>query len=314
MILNARTAGVLLWLTCGTAYPQEPHTIKVWPNEAKLNDVVNIQIDNVAAFVAAAGAGKTPVYVPYLGDIPLRGSRLESFDKNRGILSFTLLRGPDATSRDAWNHVLGNFGGQANANPKPLLSVGVDGVGPIQSNGAQFTLIVFPEPQSPIALIILALLIVGLLALALRTDILKDPAPAAGGRVTWSLARCQMAWWTLIVLASFVVIYLVTGDLTVPASSLVLLGISAATGLTAVKITPTSTPEKQANPTGFFRDLLWENGAPTLHRFQLLAWTLILGLIFIFQVVNNLAQPVLDATLLTLMGISSGTYIGFKFN
>jgi hypothetical protein len=43
------------------------------------------------------------------------------------------------------------------------------------------------------------------------------------------------------------------------------------------------------------------------------AWTLILGVVFIAGVFRQLAQPTLDSSLLTLMGISSGTYVGFKF-
>jgi hypothetical protein len=50
----------------------------------------------------------------------------------------------------------------------------------------------------------------------------------------------------------------------------------------------------------------------TFHRFQIVVWTLVLGIIFVSQVVTRLAMPTLDATLLTLMGISSGTYLGFK--
>jgi hypothetical protein len=50
----------------------------------------------------------------------------------------------------------------------------------------------------------------------------------------------------------------------------------------------------------------------TFHRFQIVVWTLVLGIIFISQVVTRLGMPTLDPTLLTLMGISSGTYLGFK--
>lgn len=38
-----------------------------------------------------------------------------------------------------------------------------------------------------------------------------------------------------------------------------------------------------------------------------------LGIMFISSVYNNLTMPEFSATLLGLMGISSGTYIGFKF-
>ena len=43
------------------------------------------------------------------------------------------------------------------------------------------------------------------------------------------------------------------------------------------------------------------------------AWTLILGVIFIGSVYKDLAMPEFNVTLLGLMGISSGTYLGFKF-
>src|SRR5438477_6935216 len=50
----------------------------------------------------------------------------------------------------------------------------------------------------------------------------------------------------------------------------------------------------------------------TFHRFQIVIWTLILGVVFVSEVLTKLAMPVFDTTLLTLMGISSGTYLGFK--
>ena len=50
----------------------------------------------------------------------------------------------------------------------------------------------------------------------------------------------------------------------------------------------------------------------TFHRFQIVGWTLILGVVFVSEVLSKLSMPVFDATLLTLMGISSGTYLGFR--
>jgi hypothetical protein len=48
------------------------------------------------------------------------------------------------------------------------------------------------------------------------------------------------------------------------------------------------------------------------HRFQIVVWTLILGVVFVSEVLTKLTMPVFDTTLLTLIGISSGTYLGFK--
>ena len=65
---------------------------------------------------------------------------------------------------------------------------------------------------------------------------------------------------------------------------------------------------------GFLRDVLSdETGGYSFHRFQIFAWTIVLGIIFVSSVYNGLTMPEFSTTLLGLMGISSGTYIGFKF-
>jgi hypothetical protein len=63
---------------------------------------------------------------------------------------------------------------------------------------------------------------------------------------------------------------------------------------------------------GVMHDLLAENNVISFHRFQIFVWTLILGIMFVASVYNELAMPEFSATLLGLLGISAGTYIGFK--
>jgi hypothetical protein len=63
----------------------------------------------------------------------------------------------------------------------------------------------------------------------------------------------------------------------------------------------------------FVLDLMQESSTVDFHRFQMVAWTLILGVIFCVAVIEKLGMPEFNETLLTLMGISSGTYIGFKW-
>jgi hypothetical protein len=71
---------------------------------------------------------------------------------------------------------------------------------------------------------------------------------------------------------------------------------------------------RRANPHQFLTDLLSEDGkSVTFHRFQIVVWTLVLGVVFVSEVLTRLAMPTFSSTLLLLMGISSGTYIGFKF-
>lgn len=62
-------------------------------------------------------------------------------------------------------------------------------------------------------------------------------------------------------------------------------------------------------------DLLSEdpaNGSYDFHRFQMLAWTLVLGFVFIAKVLSDKTMPVFDSNLLLLMGISSGAYVTLK--
>lgn len=78
--------------------------------------------------------------------------------------------------------------------------------------------------------------------------------------------------------------------------------------INALKVkTPPSTSK------GFFRDILSDAEGVSVHRFQIFVWTIILGVIFVVSIYRNLAIPQFSETLLALMGISSGTYIGFKF-
>jgi hypothetical protein len=74
--------------------------------------------------------------------------------------------------------------------------------------------------------------------------------------------------------------------------------------------------EKTVKPLpseGFFVDILSDANGISFPRFQIAGWTLVLGVIFIASVHRVLSMPDFDQQLLALMGISSGTYIGFKF-
>jgi hypothetical protein len=74
------------------------------------------------------------------------------------------------------------------------------------------------------------------------------------------------------------------------------------------------TPTAASGVTrGFLLDILADSSGYSFHRFQIFAWTILLGIMFVSSVYNDLTMPEFSATLLGLMGISSGTYIGFKF-
>jgi hypothetical protein len=246
------------------------------------------------------------------------------------------------------------------------------------------------------SLVIFALVIL-CLWLAVSSNLLRDATARRNpsGRYPFSLALCQMAFWLFILVASFLFLWVVTGEYnTMTFSELTLLGISASTGLAAVfinQIVPpcdtstlsfaelqerdvkvisetrkaaekafeealrtldskreqlTNAPDPAAaqkeiasatknadrlkqrvaelkdreryfGPGGpikqFFLDLLQERNSVDFHRFQMMTWTVILGVVFAFGVFQQLAMPKFDTTLLILMGISNGTYLGFKW-
>ncbi|HLG58643.1 MAG TPA: hypothetical protein VI485_25085 [Vicinamibacterales bacterium] len=64
---------------------------------------------------------------------------------------------------------------------------------------------------------------------------------------------------------------------------------------------------------GWIKDLVSDDTGVSFHRVQMAVWTLVLVIIFVFAVRDNVLMPSFDNTLLSLMGISSGTYLGFKF-
>ena len=70
-------------------------------------------------------------------------------------------------------------------------------------------------------------------------------------------------------------------------------------------VTPATAPASQ----NFFTDILSGPEGVSFHHFQVVAWTITLGFIFLAQVFNSLLMPEFDAMLLALMGISSGTYL-----
>jgi len=69
---------------------------------------------------------------------------------------------------------------------------------------------------------------------------------------------------------------------------------------------------KTLRSDGFLNDILNDVNGVSLHRFQIVVWTLVFGVIFWEKTYQDLAMPVFSATQLALIGISSGTYLGFK--
>lgn len=313
------------------------------PKSAGLGDRLTIKVNRLSQLIKESEE-KNAEIILYLDDYPIQGLYPVGKDPDRNELKFDLQRTAD--SAESWVALLG----QPTKLVKPVsVSVGLEGGHPIETKaraGNAMGLVVIRGDWLWVCIIGGAVVSVCLWRWGTRSQMLRDsgPTPPEGKLRPYSLARWQMALWFLIVLLSFLLIWAITGDYdTISSSVLVMMGISAGTALGVAlqdqgkeseserltriaaleaSIAAAATPAAKAalqedlaklTPTseGFFSDVLTDAKGASLHRFQMFVWTLVLALIFGYEVYNKLAMPDFGATLLALMGVSSGTYLGF---
>lgn len=254
--------------------------------------------------------------VLYFNGRALTGLYPEEVNLSENRLTFHLQRTPE--SKPAWENLL-----HEPVLRRPVsVSVGLEHQTPFETvfdYDHRLTFTVIPTTWGIAALILVVGLLILLVYLATQTNILRDRGPSpAGGYRPYDVGRVQTAFWFFIVSISYLCIWLITGDIdSLTPATLGLLGISAATALGPALITDAGnkTDQTSTNGTpsrGFFTDILSDADGYSFHRFQLVLWTTLLGLIFVASVYNNLAMPRFTGPLLALMGISAGTYLGFE--
>lgn len=188
--------------------------------------------------------------------------------------------------------------------------------------------------------------------IAIKTNMLRDKEPGKTEDEreltgendkeplrAYSLSRCQMALWTMMALIAYLFIWCLTGEYnaTIPASIVGMMGVSvttyvAASAIDSGKVKKNREKLRQAMDDrapraalrplvdratvcasdGFWKDIATSAEGASLHRLQFIVWTLALAVIFVVTVYRTLAMPDFDATLLGLMGITSGTYATLK--
>lgn len=241
------------------------------------------------------------------------GNEPVGIDAESGTLTFVLDR--TEHNRELWRPFL--YDPLFDPDVALHVSAGIHGERPLpRAPGANLEILLrklYVDWTTWIWLGFLFLFVVVMVLCAVRTDVLRDGPPTEDVRQPYSLGRAQMAWWFLLVVLSFTFIWLVTGDRdTIPPSILGLIGISSATALAAALIPRQSTEPATRRSQGWWRDLVVdERGAVALDRLQIVVWTLVLSGIFLYSVVWELTMPEFSGTLLALMGVSSGTYVGF---
>jgi hypothetical protein len=151
--------------------------------------------------------------------------------------------------------------------------------------------------------------LIGLCVLARKSSLLRDNP---GG--PYSLARTQMAVWSWALISAYFFLFVMSWDpaVDIPVSMLGLLGISATTYVAATLVDRSGSATPRPVSKGFLTDISGGEGV-SLHRIQIIAWTVVLVFVFTLQVFTKLSIPDFNPTLLGLLGLSAGTYVGFKF-
>jgi hypothetical protein len=314
------------------------------PVQAGIRDIIVVTVANLKDLASrsrcigtdgkpAAGCREQTISL-YLDGREIKGLLPESMDLTKNTLQFHIERA--TVSDEAWADLLG-------APPldhdlfylKPTaISVGLaDAYGvPSDVQKANFNLIRIHKSWFIVCSVALLGVLALLFWLILDSEILRDTGPVPSGRIRgwvfdrkkhkpYSLARFQMAFWFVLIVTSFLFIWLVTNAAdTITATALALMGIGAGTFLGAMaidagktelaKLTAAAQPRESK---GFLNDILTdESNGISFHRFQMFVWTLVLGVLFLYSVWNRLSMPEFSAMLLGLLGISDGTYLGFK--
>jgi ribose/xylose/arabinose/galactoside ABC-type transport system permease subunit len=243
--------------------------------------------------------------------MPIKGDKPESCDTTRGHVRYRLLRLP--ADDGAWHTLLGSPHGYLK---RIDVSVGSDAQFSVPTR-ATFQLEVIPRQQF-LAFLALVTFALGVFVYLCRTtSLVRSGTHPIPHERPYSLSLFQMSFWFFLVIAAYVFMWLITDELdTITDSILALIGIGAATALGAALIDQKKTAPAPDEPggksRGFLNDVMSDPQGVSLHRFQMFVWTLVLGVIFVGSVYKDLEMPQFSATLLGLMGISSGTYLGFK--
>jgi hypothetical protein len=318
--------------------------------EAQLEDEITVKVEGLQILLAKANCSNpSKKILLFLDGRPVKDAiPFPPTDPTKELLAFKLKR--TEASRELWTYILGasKWSPRATAVSVGL----EDEYPVTSDPKATINIIVIPQRWFLFWSFIFLLILICFWLLAVKSDLLRDTGPSPTGtdeRKPYSLARTQAAWWFFLILASYLFIGMITGDFstTITTTVLGLLGISAGTvvgsafidagkattqgkptdgaaGAPAPAVTATTAavattataaaPPKPYVPKNeyWWVDILSDANGISFHRFQVAAWTFVLGIIFIIQVYKLLAMPTFDGSLLALLGISAGTYLGLK--
>ena len=281
-------------------------------NAIGLEDEISVQVTNLEILQDEARE-KNKKIILYINGLSLNGI-YPIFDREKNVLRFFIDHSDNAI--ELWNRLTLTHASKEIFIRHVEISVGLEDQEPILTKVNNFTLIIARKRWFTISVVILLALLGSFVFLAIKTNILRDvgPNPTGGGKKPYSLALTQMATWFFVIISSWLLLYVVKHTFsTITESLVILMGISAGTGIGGVAIDNNREKAiKIRRSKGFFKDILSDSNGISFHRFQVFAWTIVMVAVFIRQVTAYMIMPEFSPALLTLMGISSGTYLGFK--
>jgi hypothetical protein len=254
----------------------------------------------------------------FINGMPLKNikSITDAVDEKQIELRFFIDRSDETIA--SWNQLTISRESIGIFTRKVSVSVGIEDQNPIPTvvTGAKsYTLVLAREKWFYLSIFIILALVALFIVLAVKTNILRDVGPIPpDGKKPYSLALMQMATWFFVIMSSWLLLYVVKHTFsTITESLAILMGISAGTGLGGATIDSNrKTTSTIRYSKGFIKDILSDSNGICFHRFQVFAWTVVMVAVFIRQVTSYFVMPEFNPALLTLMGISSGTYLGFK--
>jgi hypothetical protein len=334
---RARPLLIALWLLVGlwngsgrcqpvAVAPNETPVPRVMQLQGRLepDQIIEVHVNGLAEW------GRTPGHtpwrlVPFLDGRALAGLYPIAVNLRTSRVQFHLLITSD--NRTTWTHVLSPLAFERAVR----FSVGLEQQDPFETDftleGSPAVLTVINPRWVALAAAVVLVFSAAFCALAARTSMLMEctnsaPAPQA---MRFSLAKVQLALWFFAVFGSFLVIWLVTGNFnTINSSIVATLGISVGTAVGDAYIKSARPMSESTNasdlpvlpsdrsPARFVRELVSDGEGYSIYRFQMLAWTVALVIVFLADVYDDLVMPSFGPELLYLLGVSSGTYVAHR--
>jgi hypothetical protein len=285
-------------------------------NELNLKDEVTLILTNWMTILANDPSNSSKLLL-YINDMPVRDVAPVAFIIDSTQLGLRYFINYEEGVGSVWEKLILTREKGKLFTTRAKLSIGFDNQLPFQTmvtDNNRFKIGLVKQNWFITSIVMLVIFLIALIVIAKRTDLLRSatPPPPQGKHRPYSLARTQMALWFFVIMASWLLLFVVKQSLnTIPDTMMVLMGISAGTGLGAVAIDKKHRGKVRSS-RGFMRDILQDENGITIHRFQMVAWTIVLTTVFIWQVAFYLKMPEFNASLLVMMGISSGTYLGYK--